>query len=188
MGDTVARPDAWCQRRARRSELNSAVGGGAGCRVAALGVDGGDATASPVLLGALSCLRCTLLPAPGSTNRVALGAAATRAVAGPSAEAEAERCARTGVADEGRAGAFAGSATRACVAERVRSGWLGAAARTGERAVGTKKEVEELGLRVVAFATVIASVSVSTSGCGCSLTAGAGSSVSPERSVSLARA
>ena len=61
------------------------------------------------------------------------GAAATRAVAGPSAEAEAERCARTGVADEGRAGAFAGSVTRACVAERVRSGWLGAAcaARTG---------------------------------------------------------
>ena len=45
MGDTVARPDAWCQRRARRSELSSAVGGGAGCRVAALGVDGGDATA-----------------------------------------------------------------------------------------------------------------------------------------------
>ena len=64
MGDTVARPDAWCQRRARRSELSSAVGGGAGCRVAALGVDGGDATASPVFLGALSCLRCTLLPAP----------------------------------------------------------------------------------------------------------------------------
>eukprot|EP01043_Picozoa_sp_COSAG02_P025836 COSAG02_NODE_1465_length_12485_cov_9.526804_16_plen_148_part_00 len=66
-------------------------------------------------------------------------AAATRAGAGPSAEAEAERCARTGVADEGRAGECAGSATRACVAERVRSGWLGAAARTGEWAVGTKE-------------------------------------------------
>ena len=41
----------------------------------------------------------------------------------PSAEAEAERCARTGVADEGRAGAFAGSVTRAGAVERVRSGW-----------------------------------------------------------------